>query len=385
MIKKANYSQRVLQKSKRCKSFMHAHLDRKKPRRKLRVARRTRFNSNAEMLDSWLLNQPRVSELMRTEDFKQCWSASQAYNKRKRTEILKAWDSQPTIERAKRAQKILRPIAIFCREVASAPLPGAWPAWLRCKRKLKQSYREADFKDHTKGDTDDSKAERLAMLDTVLQSREAMTFQAPQKAATCFDARLVGRASDAALDAALGWNYEEGWQQSISAAHRVLNGFFPEPATRGLALQSFKHYLEKTGEYRQLQYPGQSDSLLAVQEWWRCKQPCHCLKKVALSFWAAQPTQGRSERVWATLSRQVQPIRSGLSSKTKECLAKVCANWWLAFPSVPQPACNSKRRHRFALEGDDLEAKPDEATLFSEDECATSSSSSSSTSTSESA
>ena len=368
MIKKANYLQRVLQKSKRCKSFLHAHLDRKKPRRKLRVARRTRVNSNAEMLDSWLLNQPRVSELMRTEDFKQCWSASQAYNKRKRTEILKAWDSQPTIERAKRAQKILRPIAIFCREVASAPLPGAWPAWLRCKRKLKQSYREADFKDHT-----NSRAERLAMLDTVLQSREAMTFQAPQKAATCFDARLVGRASDAALDAALGWNYEEGWQQSISAAHRVLNGFFPEPATRGLALQSFKHYLEKTGEYRQLQYPGQSDSLLAVQEWWRCKQPCHCLKKVALSFWAAQPTQGRSERVWATLSRQVQPIRSGLSSKTKDC-----ANW--CSPSHP---CRSPPATPSA--DTDLEAKPDEATLFSEDECATSSSSSSSTSTSESA
>ena len=115
--------------------------------RKLRVVRQTRFCSNCQTLDSFLLNATMMRHILPTEQFKSAMRASTAEKNQKVENALKAWQSNSVYERARRALKILGPTAILCRQAAHRDFFQCLPAWLRARKTIAEAVGAEDFAD----------------------------------------------------------------------------------------------------------------------------------------------------------------------------------------------------------------------------------------------
>ena len=115
--------------------------------RKLRVVRQTRFCSNCQTLDSFLLNSTMMRHILPMEQFKAAMKASTAEKNQKVENALKAWQSNSVYERARRALKILGPTAILCRQAAHRDFFQCLPAWLRARKAIAEALGAEDFAD----------------------------------------------------------------------------------------------------------------------------------------------------------------------------------------------------------------------------------------------
>ena len=123
-------------------------------RRKLRLIRQTRFNSHCQSLDAFLVNASLMRGLLDGQhDFKQAMAARTAEKQAKVDAQLKAWASDATFERARRALVILGPVATLRRQVATRDFFGSLPSFLRARRSITQAVEKEDFCDNTKRET----------------------------------------------------------------------------------------------------------------------------------------------------------------------------------------------------------------------------------------
>lgn len=115
--------------------------------RKLRVVRKTRFNSNCRTLDSFLVNASCMRQIVDAADFQNAMKARSVEKNAKVEAHLKAWTSNATFERARRALAILGPAAVLCRQVATRDFFKCLPSWRKAQCKILESLATEDFAD----------------------------------------------------------------------------------------------------------------------------------------------------------------------------------------------------------------------------------------------
>ena len=160
MLNKVHKAQRVVIRKKRARAYVDWAIQdwyvkgRLTRRRKLRLIRQTRFNSHCQSLDAFLVNASLMRGLLDGQhDFKQAMAARTAEKQAKVDAQLKAWASDATFERARRALVILGPVATLCRQVATRDFFGSLPSFLRARRSITQAVEKEDFCDNTKRET----------------------------------------------------------------------------------------------------------------------------------------------------------------------------------------------------------------------------------------
>ena len=104
--------------------------------RRLRVVRRTRFNSRVACLDSYLLNLPLVRRLLTTEAFGGCLKVRNVRKKEHQENLLRTWQSETCYARARRALLLTGPASVLTRLAGSRDFFAVYPAWLRCKQEI---------------------------------------------------------------------------------------------------------------------------------------------------------------------------------------------------------------------------------------------------------
>ena len=115
---RAHKAQKVILKRKRARAFVtgaqkHAVSAGKLRRlRKLRVIRRTRFNSRVQVLDSFLLNTPLMRKVIAAPAFAATMQADNARKQKRVDEAMKAWSHDATYHRARRALIVGAPCAV---------------------------------------------------------------------------------------------------------------------------------------------------------------------------------------------------------------------------------------------------------------------------------
>ena len=107
--------------------------------RKLRVVRRTRFNSRIRVLDSFLLNAPLVRRLLTIPAFAETLKLRNPRKREAQESSLSTWKSDTIFHRARRALLVCGPAAILTRLTGAADFFACYPAWLRCCHELKTS------------------------------------------------------------------------------------------------------------------------------------------------------------------------------------------------------------------------------------------------------
>ena len=111
--------------------------------------------------------------------------------------------------------------------------------------------------------------------------------------------------------------------------------FWPMQEQRAPARKALEAYLELKDPFHNVVLPESSATKAEVTSWWRTRQPSHSLREMGLWCCALGSSQGQSERYWALVSRQVQPIRNALKPQTKELITSIACNWRLLYPDVP--------------------------------------------------
>ena len=138
----------------------------------------------------------------------------------------------------------------------------------------------------------------------------------------------------------LGFDLKEVWQLSVACARPFME--------RMGCLPDFEKWI--CGELvKQLEtaLPAINSSHDQVLQVWKLKQPNSSLLSAVLHLSALRPSQGTSERGWASLSRQVQPIRNKLSARTKKILLNLMWNWPILFDR-PALSINQKPSGKLA-------------------------------------
>ena len=132
--------------------------------------------------------------------------------------------------------------------------------------------------------------------------------------------------------------------------NEYLRKFFTAPGEVDQAKSAFRDYLAASGPYQNVRWPEKGASVRDVVEFFETGQPSWLLGDLGLHFASLAGSQGMSERSWATLSRQVQPIRSGLLYPAKKRLLNIAANWKLLCPDLaPVPQEKKHRKHDFEV------------------------------------
>ena len=72
-----------------------------------------------------------------------------------------------------------------------------------------------------------------------------------------------------------------------------------------------------------------------VVKFFQVVQPSHMVRALGLHMACLRGSQGQTERLWASLSRQAQPMRNALLATTKACLCNIHQNWRLICPDAP--------------------------------------------------
>lgn len=142
IVNKVHRAQKVIVKKKRSFSYVrrmqkmagkHGQLARI---RKLRVIRRTRFNSRIRVLDSFLLNTPLMRRLLATPGFLETMTLRNPRKQEQQNSSLGTWKSDTIFHRARRALLICGPASILTRITGSSDFFKCYPAWLRCCTEL---------------------------------------------------------------------------------------------------------------------------------------------------------------------------------------------------------------------------------------------------------
>lgn len=152
-------AQRVVIRKKRASAMVQASQKeflRKgvlKRRRKLRIIRATRFNSQITCVDAFLTNCALMRRLLPTATFQKAMQA-RSREKQKRTEVhLKTWSSDSTFERARRALAILAPADQLRRENGGRDFFMAYLNWRKARAAVERALGLEDFHDMTKKET----------------------------------------------------------------------------------------------------------------------------------------------------------------------------------------------------------------------------------------
>ena len=104
--------------------------------RRLRLVRRTRFNSRVACLDSFLLNVPLLRRISTSQAFADCMKVSNPRKKERQESSLRTWQSDTLYHRARRALLLTGPAAVLTRLAGGQDFFSCHAAWLRCRKTL---------------------------------------------------------------------------------------------------------------------------------------------------------------------------------------------------------------------------------------------------------
>jgi hypothetical protein len=309
---RAHRSQHTILKRKRAAAFVASalaqmHGRHQLGRRRLRLVRRTRFNSTVDMMRAWVLNAPAMRTVVRALALLNplfcpppqplaalvqgvtdvscgawilqapphhptrmpSWPMAKVTNEQFRAMLpkerpkleqvlghLKWWTNEPTKRRIERALAILEPVALFARAVARQDFCAVYPAWLRTREAVRRAVRMQDFRDTPRGDTDRTKGERYAKVCQALNARGKMLLLPEHLAAYAFDARAHSLPLDASVNEGLGFDLAAARQEALAQTCTVfLVEFFGDEYERECALDDFKEFCATTGRFAQALCP----------------------------------------------------------------------------------------------------------------------------------
>ena len=190
-------AQRCICKRKRAKNFvLEAQREAKSKGitsslRKLRMVRKTRFNSRVQVLDSYLHNVPVMRRVIANERFVACIKASKETTQKKLDACLKTWTADPPYFRARRALFICGPVASLSRKVAGQDFFAVYPIFLDTRKDVLAALDANDFADSTKREDAGTVAARRREIENVLTKRGEVFSTAVHKAAWVLDPRVV--------------------------------------------------------------------------------------------------------------------------------------------------------------------------------------------------
>ncbi|CAE7598729.1 GIP [Symbiodinium sp. CCMP2592] len=418
---RAHNAQKVILKRKRARAFVtgaqkHAvSVGKLRRLRKLRVIRRTRFNSRVQVLDSFLLNTPLMRRVIAAPAFAATMQVDNARKQKRVDEAMKAWSYDATYHRARRALIIGAPCAVpgpvdwkiacaenaqicasslcvfaenvLTRRVGGADFFKAHAAWLHARNDIIKAVADHDFVDHKRKETEAVLQTRRNAMAEILDKRSEAYCTAAHKAAFVLDPRLQDYVNDPDADEELGFSFTQARQDAAYVLNsEYLPKFFSEPTQVRQAQSAVRDYLAHSGPFKNVTWPDKSASVADVVGFFETGQPSWFLRELGLHFAALAGSQGMSERTWATLSRQAQPIRARLIYPAKKRLLNIAANWKLLYPDLaPMPPERKRRRHDFEIPTlASRRAGPSEPAAEGPQRCDESSSSTSSSSSSSS-
>ena len=88
-----------------------------------------------------------MRQIVDAADFQNAMKARSVEKNAKVEAHLKAWKSNATFERARRALAILGPAAVLCRQVATRDFFKCLPSWRKAQCKILESLATEDFAD----------------------------------------------------------------------------------------------------------------------------------------------------------------------------------------------------------------------------------------------
>ena len=353
-----------------------AALVKKECSKKLKLKRATRFNSALDVVNSFLQAVEKIRGVMAADTWPLLVQSSRC---KRGEEHGRLWGRKPLLARLQRAQSILQVLAKTTRFFGKRRLPDAYATWCAFRCELEQVVGKLDFVDVSVGETDETKRVRREALVHILVKRQAKHLDGVNTGAMAFDPRF--------LSVLAGCNcprwLPEAWQDAVSACtNKLVLSVHAEG--RGVFLRQFHAYATHSGDFEDIQYPSEDADAAEVWSWWQCKQPAAFLGKLALRLWCMPCSQGASERSWARLGRQVQPVRSRLGATSKRKLMFVSTNYVLlpTFRAVngnDEDGHGACKRQKVAVPGKEMAAPaPVEAELveeaYGEDEYGTDSS-----------
>ena len=197
-------------------------------RRRVKLLRRTRFNSCEAVSESFLANLPVVRSIVDTPAWKNIVQGSKA---KKGLHHEKAWSSKPREDRGRtvlearltKGLPILKTLATFSRALGGSRLPESFPIWRATIEELERVWKKADFVDVSRRDTEAQRQQRRKDMETAVRFREENHVTRIAKAAMVFDPRWLS---------VVGMPTEPKWlQQALQEARCAASTLWPDIRT----------------------------------------------------------------------------------------------------------------------------------------------------------
>jgi hypothetical protein len=103
-------------------------------------------------------------------------------------------------------------------------------------------------------------------------------------------------------------------------------------------------YIARSDQFSRIPFLKETASLLDLHRWWEAEQPSSSLTRLFRVVRALRSTTGRTEREWASLSRQTTPLRNRMSAATKRSLLLLYSNGPLLLTGKPHVVVEPKRK-----------------------------------------
>ena len=318
---------RTLRRRKRVMNYIRAAQDKAKrergvPIRRLRLVRRTRHCSHLLVVQCFLVNREIICTALNSGALTEALGKEDA----KLTHTRRVFTKEPHFARAKRAYGILAPICRACRALGCADYSAVVPVLAKLRLQLPAAIRRNDFAERGKAERPEDLDGRYQQVLEKLEARLGGYLADCHCVAFLLDTRVHALldkcgADVSAAELSAGYPVQDHFQACKPRAMVWLHRH-----CGGNAHSALTHFLDRTGIWASTHLPTDHCTWEDVAAWWRHSSPCAVLARAALNVLARRPSQGSCERAWATLSRQLAPIRAALSAATKARLVNIAMN-----------------------------------------------------------